>query len=177
MVTNWNPAAPPYAGEAAWGVAPGQSLHDAWWNGAGTGAAGLNWQQKIDARRDDRAVGYYHGDDQSYRWFEPDTREFYEANPTQAYQGFLDFGFGDRNRPLLDYAKSQYSRAYAAALRGQEASTAVPGQVTPPGQGPHWTDYLTPDLVYQIRQGFNMQSASNRGVTNQFMPQGRFAGG
>jgi hypothetical protein len=147
----WNPAAPPTAGEATWNQQWNPGRHQ--WS-----AAPGDWRA---------------GSDQSYRWYEPDSREFYEANPTQAYQGFLDFGFGGRERPLLDYAKSQYGNAYAAATRGQEASEAGAGQVTPGGNGPHWTDYLTPDLVYKIRQGFAMQSAGNRGVTNVFMPAGR----
>lgn len=157
MALNWNPAAPPAPGEAAWGRV---------------------WQPQTFASQPQDANGsVWSGQhDQSYRWYEPDVREFYEANPTQAYQGFLQFGFGDNQRPLLDYARSYYNRAYADALRGQEASTATPGQVTPEGNGPHWTDYLTPDLVNQIRQSFNMQSASNRGVTNTFMPAGRFVG-
>lgn len=141
------------------------------------------------------------GRNESYRWYEPDVREFYESNPTQAYQGFLQWGFGDRERPLLDYARNYYGEAYAAALRGQEGSVAPPaqtqtivnrgagmpgepvttqtigaGQVTPATNGPHWTDYLTPNLVYEIRRSFQMQSAANRGVNLQWMPSGRWVG-
>lgn len=155
----WNPAAPPAPGEAAWG--------HIWQPQRFTSNPNLGGSDG----------GIWRGEhNQSYRWYEPDTREFYEKNPTQAYQGFLQFGFGDNQRPLLDYAKSYYSRAYANALAGEEAATATPGQVTPPGNGAQWVDYLTPDLVNQIRQSFQMQSAGNRGVTNTFMPQGRWAG-
>ena len=157
MANMWNPAAPPSPGETAWG----KVWQPATFTSTPTEDNGAIWSGQHD---------------QSYRWYEPDTRTFYEDNPTQAYQGFLGWGFGDRQRPLLDYAKSLYGQTYAAALRGEEAATAVPGQVTPPGQGAQWTDYLTPDLVNQIRQGFNMQSASNRGVNLTFMPQGRWAG-
>lgn len=158
MANIWNPAAPGAPGEAAWGSV---------------------WQpQAFTSHPQDPATGdVWSGQhDQSYRWYEPDVRGVYEDNPTSAYQGFLQYGFGDNQRPLLDYAKSYYSRAYANALAGEEGATSVPGQVTPSGNGPQWVDYLTPDLVNQIRQSFQMQSASNRGVTNTFMPQGRWAG-
>lgn len=154
QAAGWNPAAPPTPGEADWARS---------WQPGGRGPA---WGSP---------GGWQAGADQSYRWYEPDVREFYEENPQQAYQGFLGFGFGNRERPLLDYARSQYSTNYAAALRGQESGGA-PNQTVPPGTGAQWTDYLTPDLVYQLRQGFAMQTASNRGITNTFMPAGRWAG-
>ena len=181
MSMPWNPAAPPPPGEANWGVQPGQDTHTAWWS---------RWQQRnypggtaqmvflpgTTGQRPEDAAWW--GDvNQSYRWYEPDVKEFYEENPAQAYQGFLDWGFGDRERPLAQYARGYYARAYADALAGQEGANGLAaGQVTPPSGGSHWVDYLSPNLVYQIRQSFQMQSASNRGVVNQWMPAGRMTG-
>lgn len=155
----WNPAAPPSPGEAAWSQPwQGPMVHP-----KGNGDGPLPW---------------WGASNQSYRWFEPDTREFYEDNPTQAYQGFLNFGFGNQQRPLLEYAKNYYGQAYAAALRGEEgADQAATGQVTPPTGGAQWTDYLTPELVYQIRASFNAQSPGAKGYNIQWMPMGRNVGG
>jgi hypothetical protein len=188
----WNPAAPPSPGEWAWNVQTGPTGYQdanggrqsdqrwmSWWGGrdpyTGDAASPVDARLYPRAVRDAKGNVVWAGDiDQSYRWFEPDTKEFYEDNPTQAYQGFLDWGFGDRERPLAQYARGYYSRAYADALAGQEGAEGVAaGQTTPPSGGAHWVDYLTPELVYTIRQSFNMQSASNRGVVNQYMPAGR----
>jgi hypothetical protein len=150
----WNPATPSSPGEAAWSHA---------WQPPQVHAKGLPWSGQAN---------------ESYRWFEPDVREYYEANPTQAYQGFLDYGFGGQERPLLQYARNFYGRAYAAAMRGEEGADApATGQVAPPTQGAHWTDYLTPQLVYAIRESFQAQSPSAKGYAIQWMPTGRNVNG
>ena len=183
MVAQWNPAAPPAPGEWAWQQpGAGRTLHDVWWQGRNpyTGGGWTPGSDRVNAQmvRDSEGRGVWWGDtDQSYRWYEPDTKEFYEQNPTLAYQGFLDWGFGENERPLLAYARNYYQRAYAQALRGEEGYDApATGETTPPTNGPHWTDYLNPNLVYAIRQSFNMQSAGNRGIVNQWMPAGRWTG-
>lgn len=161
-VTNlpWDGAIPPRPGEAAWSQSWQALPHS---QGVFDGRGRSLWN---------------HGYDQSYRWYEPDVRETYEADPRLAYQGLVDWGFGDRQRPLLAYARNFYDTAYAAAMAGQEGADApIPGQVTPSPTGAHWTDNLTPELVYQIRQSFQMQSPSMKGYAIRYMPQGRTVGG
>lgn len=190
MSMPWNPAAPPPPGEAFWqqsGWADPRDTSRAWWGGRdayGTDWSGLTHDQRVYGRYNAATPDWVGDVNQSYRWFEPDVRGFYEDNPQQAYQQFLGWGFGDRERPLQQYARGYYGRAYADAMAAQEGQTALAaGQIAPPsgqparpGQGGNWVDYLSPDLVYQIRQSFTMQSASNRGVTNVYMPSGRMTG-
>lgn len=189
MSMPWNPAAPPSPGEWAWSQPGGQAtwggqpvapgVWQSWWGGRNpyTGdpyqdAYGRHQQQMVRDANGNPA--WWGGVEQSYRYFEPDTKASWEAIPQLAYQQFTDWGFGDRERPLAQYARGYYQRAYADAMAGELAyAPLAAGQIHGPSNGPTWVDYLTPELVYTIRQSFNMQSASNRGVVNQFMPAGR----
>lgn len=100
----------------------------------------------------------------SYRYLTGDLKQYYEQHPDEAYRQYTNAEFGDRQTPLLDYARGRYQDYWAQYIKASEAD---------PAGGAGWTDYQTNNLANQIRQSFNMQSPTQKGYSLTFMPAGR----
>lgn len=103
----------------------------------------------------------------TYRYFDEGAQEFYESNPTNAWGQYVSAMFGDRATPFLNYAQGKYSQYYNEYLKNSEANA---------GAQTSWSQSLTQKNADDIRRAFGMEVASVRGVTNPFMPSGRFTG-
>jgi hypothetical protein len=91
-------------------------------------------------------------------------RASYDLNPTFAWQHLVNSSFPDTNAPEYHWAQQQYGRYYNDYSAYSGAN---------PTENLTFTQYLE-RAAPQLHQDFQNAPASARGVTNQWLPSGRY---
>jgi hypothetical protein len=109
-------------------------------------------------------LGNWYGlPDQSYRQFsDPATKNYYEEHPSEGWQQYVNWGTGERDIPLRQFALSRYQQSLADYdLLNESRPNAM------------YVDSMTPQLMDHIRNLFYDQAPSAKGYNLAWLPQGR----
>jgi hypothetical protein len=102
----------------------------------------------------------------SWRYIaDPATKAYYEQHPDEAYRQYTTAEFGDRQTPLLDYARGHYNDYFADYLKNSEGNANL-----------MYVDTLNNNLAQKIRNSFSLQSPTQKGYALMFQPAGRVTG-